>query len=273
MTVWCSVDEAAQSVPDGAWLAPGGFMLGRAPMALVFGLIRAQRRGLRTLSLPNPLPAELLVATGGAARVELLFGALTLANRVRPMPALKRAIETGGIAWVEHDGYRVVQRLRAAAMGLPFIPAPDADVSEVATLDPPAYAVDPFTGGWVPVERAFHPDVVLVHAQAADDAGNLYFEDPTTDLLVIAAGHRVIASAEVRVRALPRVTVPAFQVERVCEVPGGAWPTGCAGHYAHDEAALLAYLAAAEAGQGAAWIAEALARPPGVPQLDARGAA
>ena len=83
MTVWCSVDEAAQSVPDGAWLAPGGFMLGRAPMALVFGLIRARRRGLRTLSLPNPLPAELLVATGAAARVELLFGALTLANRVR----------------------------------------------------------------------------------------------------------------------------------------------------------------------------------------------
>jgi glutaconate CoA-transferase subunit A len=284
VTVWCSVDEAAQSVPDGAWLAPGGFMLGRAPMALVFALIRAQRRALQTLSLPNPLPAELLVAAGAATRVELLFGALTLANRVRPMPALKRAIETGRVAWVEHDGYRVVQRLRAAAMGLPFIPAPDADVSEVATLEPPAYAVDPFTGARVPVERAFHPDVALIHAHAADDAGNLFLEDPTTDLLVIAAAHRVIATAEVRVRALPRVTVPAFQVERVSEVPGGAWPTGCVGHYPHDEAALLAYLAEAEAAQSGAgpaatgaspgtWIAAALARPPGVPQLAARGAA
>jgi glutaconate CoA-transferase, subunit A len=285
VTAWCSVDEAAQSVPDGAWLAPGGFMLGRAPMALVFALIRAQRRALQTLSLPNPLPAELLVAAGAATRVELLFGALTLANRVRPMPALKRAIETGRVAWVEHDGYRVVQRLRAAAMGLPFIPAPDADVSEVATLEPPAYAVDPFTGARVPVERAFHPDVALIHAHAADDAGNLFLEDPTTDLLVIAAAHRVIATAEVRVRALPRVTVPAFQVERVSEVPGGAWPTGCVGHYPHDEAALLAYLAEAEAAQSGAgpasppsaspgtWIAAALARPPGVPQLAARGAA
>jgi glutaconate CoA-transferase, subunit A len=262
VTVWCSVEEAAQSVPDGAWLAPGGFMLGRAPMALVFGLIRAQRRALRMLSLPNPLPAEVLVAAGAAERIELLFGALTLGNRVRPMPALKRAIEAGQLAWVEHDGYRVVQRLRAAAMGIPFIPAPDADVSAVATPSPPAYAIDPFTGARVPVERAFHPDVALVHAHAADEAGNLYFEDPTTDLLVISAAHRVIASAELRVAALPRVTVPAFQVERVCEASGGAWPTGCVGHYAHDEAALLAYLAAAEAGQGEAWIADALARPP-----------
>ena len=254
MTRWGSLDEAARAVPDGAWIVPGGFMLGRAPMALIFALIRAGRRDLRIVSLPNPLPAELLVAAGAATRVELLFGALTLANRVRPMPTLKRAIERGEVAWAEHDGYRVVQRLRAAAMGLPFIPAPDADASELSTLEPPAYATDPFTGERVPVERAFHPDVALVHAHAADDAGNLYLEDPTTDLLVAGAAHRVIATAEVRVAKLPRVTVPAFQVERVAEAFGGAWPTGCVGRYPHDEAALLAYLAEAEAGRGATWI-------------------
>jgi glutaconate CoA-transferase subunit A len=273
VTAWCTLDEAAAAIPDGAWLAPGGFMLGRAPMALVFALVRAGRRDLRVLSLPNPLPAEVLVASGMAVRVELLFGAITLANRVRPMPALKRAIEDGRLSWAEHDGYRVVQRLRAAAMGLPFIPAPDSDVSELSTLEPPEYAVDPFTGARVPVERAFHPDVALVHAHAADDAGNLYFEDPTTDLLMIAAAHRVIASAEVRVRALPRVTVPAFQVERVCEAAGGAWPTGCVGCYPHDEAALLDYLAEAELDRGDAWIRGALAHGPMFPELPTRGAA
>lgn len=51
-----------------------------------------------------------------------------------------------------------------------------------------------------------------------------------------------------------RVTVPAFQVDLVAEAYGGAWPTGCAGRYPHDEAALLGYLAEAEAGRGAAWI-------------------
>ncbi len=264
MTAWTTVDEAAGSIPDGAWIAPSGFMLGRAPMALVFALIRAHKRDLRVISLPNPLPAELLVATGIATRVELLFGALTLGNRVRPMPALRRAIERGTIAWAEHDGYRVVQRLRAAAMGVPFLPAPDADVSELSTLEPPTYVTDPFTGARVPVERAFHPDVALVHAHAADDAGNLYIEDPTTDLLVIGASRRVIATAERRVPSLPRVTVPGFQVELVAEARGGAWPTGCVGAYPHDEPAMLGYLAEAEAARGAAWIAAVLE---GVEQL------
>jgi glutaconate CoA-transferase subunit A len=273
VTAWVSLDEAARSIPDGSWLSPGGFMLGRAPMALVFALIRAGRRDLRVISLPNPLPAEVLVATGSAARVEFLFGALTLDNKVRQMPAMKRAIERAEISWIEHDGYRMVQRLRAASMGLPFIPAPDADVSEVASLDPPTYAVDPFTGAKVPVERAFHPDVALVHAHAADDAGNLYFEDPTTDLLMVGAARRVVATAEVRVRQLPRVTVPCFQVERIAEVPGGAWPTGCVGKYPHDEAALLAYLAASEAGRGDDWIRSMLDVQVRVPEMPTRGAA
>jgi glutaconate CoA-transferase subunit A len=254
-----SLDEAAASVPDGSWIAPGGFMLGRAPMAMIFALIRAQRRDLRIISLPNPLPAELLVASGSASRVELLFAALTLANRVRPMPALKHAMESGRVEWAEHDGYRIVQRLRAAAMGVPFLPAPDADVSELSTLEPTVYTTDPFSGREIPVERAFHPDVAMIHAHVADDAGNLYIDDPTTDVLLVGAARRVIATAELRVRSLSRVTVPAFQVDLVAEASGGAWPLGCVGAYPHDEEALLAYLADAEAGHGAAWIGSVLA--------------
>ena len=245
---WGSVAELAASVPDGASVATGGFMLGRAPIRLVMELVAQQKRGLRLLSLPNPLPAELLVAGGCLARVELAFGALNLQGRVRPMPALKRALEARALEWQEHDGYRVVQRLRAAAMGLPFLPAPDADVSALAEQDPPLTVEDPVTGASVPVELAFSPDVALVHAHAADARGNLLIEDPTTDLLVAGAAKRVLATVEQRVERLERVTVPCFQVEQVALAPGGALPTGCAGQYAHDDAALARYLALAEAG-------------------------
>lgn len=34
---WVDLAAAVASVPDGAMVAPGGFMLGRAPMALVAG--------------------------------------------------------------------------------------------------------------------------------------------------------------------------------------------------------------------------------------------
>jgi glutaconate CoA-transferase subunit A len=251
---WRALDEAVGSIPDGAWLATGGFMLGRAPMALVLELIAQGRRGLQLISLPNPLPAEFLVAGGCLSRVELPFGALNLQGRVRPMPCLKRAIEQGTLAWREHDGYRIVQRLRAAAMGLPFLPAPDADVSELAEAEPMRRVVDPFSGESVPVEPAFYPDVALVHARAADERGNLFIEDPTTDLLMVGAARRVVATAEERVPRLSRVTVPGFQVESLSLAPGGALPTGCVGLYPHDDAMLARYLAMAEAGHAAEFL-------------------
>ncbi|MBV8202048.1 MAG: CoA transferase subunit A [Acidobacteria bacterium] len=246
--------EAAASVPDGASLALGGFVVARTTAAFARELVRQRRRGLAVVSLPNPLPAEILVAAGAAARVELLFAAITLDGRVRPMPALKRAIEAGTIAWQEHDGYRVVQRLRAAAMGLPFLPAPDADASALARRDPPARVVDPWSGEAVAVERACHPDVALLHARAADEAGNLWIEDPTTDLLVAGAARRVIATAEERVARVPRATVPGFMVDLLVEEPRGAYPTGCLGLYPADAAHLGRYLALAEEGREAEYL-------------------
>jgi glutaconate CoA-transferase subunit A len=161
---------------------------------------------------------------------------------------------------VEHDGYRVVQRLRAAAMGLPFIPAPDVEKCELSEKDPPRFVEDPFTGARVSVEQAYSPEVAVLHVQAADEQGNLFIEDPTTDLLIANASQRVLATAETRVERLERVTIPAFQVEAVAHVQSGAWPTGCLGSSGYDERALLDYLELAEAGREQEWLARATRR-------------
>ena len=245
---WTTLPAAAASVQDGAVVAPGGFMLGRAPMAMVFELVRQKRRALHVISLPNPLPAEILVAAGSAAHVEFLFAGITLDGKVWPMPALKRAIENAQIRWDEHDGYRVVQRLRAAAMGLPFIPVPGYGGNDLARRDPLPTVADPFTGEAVPVERAMYPDVALIHAQAADDDGNLYIEDPTTDRVIAGAARRIVATAERRVARVADATIPGFMVDLLVEEPHGAYPTGCSGHYDADEEHLAAYLRAARAG-------------------------
>ena len=246
---WMGLSELAAQVPDGASIAPGGFMLGRAPMALVRELARQGRRRLHLVSLPNPLPAEVLVAAGALRRLDFAFGALTLDGRARPLPCLRQAIEERRIDWREHDGYRLVQRLRAAAMGVPFLPVPGADLSDLAAMEPLGWVENPFGGGRVPVERAFSPEVALIHAQAADEAGNLFIDDPTTDLLVVDAAHRVLATAERRVSSLSRVTVPGFQVSALAHVPGGALPTGCLGFYPHDAAALERWCTLAESGR------------------------
>jgi glutaconate CoA-transferase subunit A len=246
---WVSLREAVESISDRASIAPGGFMLSRAPMALIFELVRQKRRELSVISLPNPLPAEILVGALCASRVDFLFNALTLNGRVRSMPCLRRGIETGTIAWAEHDGYRIVQRFRAAAMGVPFLPVPDFEASAVGRLDPLPSVQDPFTGDWVAVERAFYPDVALIHARAADDDGNLYIEDPTTDLLVAGAARRIVATAEERVGRVCHATIPGFMVDLLAEEPKGAFPTGCPGAYGPDFDHLERYLDLAEKGR------------------------
>jgi len=253
---WATLKEAVETIPDGASVAPGGFMLGRAPMALVFELVRQGRSGLHIVSLPNPLPAEMLVAAGAAARVEFLFAAISLDGGVRPMPCLKRAIESGSIGWQEHDGYRIIQRLRAAAMGLPFLPVPDFDASELARHAPLPSVIDPYTGAQVPVEAPFQPDVALIHARAADARGNLWIEDPTTDLLIAGAARRIVATVEERVDRVPTATIPGFMVDTVVEEPFGAYPTGCLGVYPADEEHLELYLNAAASCDEAGYLDE-----------------
>jgi glutaconate CoA-transferase subunit A len=248
------LEAAAASIPDESSIAPGGFMLGRAPMALVFALVRQGRRRLKVVSLPNPLPAEILVAAGAVARVDFLFTAITLDGRVRSMPCLKRAIEAGTLTWAEHDGYRLVQSLRAAAMGLPFLPVPDFGGSALAAQNPLPTVADPFTGERVSVERACYPDVALIHARAADEDGNLWIEDPTTDLLTAGAARRIVATVEERLPRVPRATIPGFMVDLIVEEPRGAFPTGCTGLYPADEAHLERYLSLAEGGGEAEYL-------------------
>jgi glutaconate CoA-transferase subunit A len=186
--------------------------------------------------------------------VEFLFTAISLDGCVRPMPCLKRAIEAGSIDWQEHDGYRIIQRLRAAAMGVPFLPVPDFDASALARHAPLPSVTDPYTGERVPVEAAFHPDVALIHARAADARGNLWIEDPTTDLLVAGAAHRIVATVEERVDRVPSATIPGFMVDTVVEEPYGAYPTGCLGLYPADEQHLDLYLSGAARGEADAYL-------------------
>ena len=93
--------DAVASIPDGAHLALGGFDLNRAPMALVFELLRQGRRNLRVTSVPNPLPIDLLVAGGAVAAAEFGFLGFQFEDGFFMAPHLKRAIERGTLRWRE----------------------------------------------------------------------------------------------------------------------------------------------------------------------------
>jgi glutaconate CoA-transferase subunit A len=240
-----TLSEAAGSVPDGALLTLGGFQLNRAPMALVFELLRLKRQGLRIVTPPNPLPLDLLVGAGAAAEIEFGFLGFQYEDGFVVAPSVRRAIERGSVRWRERDVYEIVQGLRAAAFGVRFLPAPGVERSDYPRVNQTPYVADPEGDGETPVALPVGPDVALIHAQAADRRGNLYVSDLYAEDLLARAAGRVVATAEEVVERLERPTIPHTLVDVVAPVRGGAFPTSCHRHYPFSTAHLREYVALA----------------------------
>jgi glutaconate CoA-transferase subunit A len=146
----------------------------------------------------------------------------------------------------------VIQGLRAAAFGLPFMPAAGFDGSDLPEARGFKYAVDPYTGTRVLAIPRLQPDVAVIHVPEADIEGNsrIYgtrFEDAlmasAADMVIITA-ERIVDRAELA-RQPELTVVPGFLVRAVVEAPGGAWPGSCHPLYNYDAEAVSAYLAAA----------------------------
>jgi glutaconate CoA-transferase subunit A len=218
-------------------------------MALVFELARHPGRCLELVSPPNPLAVDILIGAGLVRKATLAFSGFQFAKGFAVGPMWKKAVEGGELEYRELDAYAILSGFRAAAMGLPFLPMPDIESSELADLERWRSVQDPFNRKTVTVTRSIEPDVVLVHAQAADEKGNLFIEDPIIDELVVKAGRTVIASAEKVVARIERPTVPFYLVGSITEAPRGAWPSACLRHYTADDDHIEQYLAAAEQGR------------------------
>ncbi len=148
-----------------------------------------------------------------------------------PNPIFRRAYESGHVE-VEHWSILTLsQRLEAAARGLPAAVTGSLVGSSMAENDAFTVVDSPF--GPLGLLEPLVPDVALVHAAAADPAGNLVFSEPLLDGLwgAWAARRGVVATVE---RVLDdieglghRVRVPAHRVLAVVEAPYGAHPGGC----------------------------------------------
>jgi glutaconate CoA-transferase, subunit A len=102
----------------------------------------------------------------------------------------------------------------------------------------------PYTGEVLAAVPALNPDVAIIHAQFADEEGNVQLFGLSGDTVDGAlASRRILATVEeivpvATVRSRPdRTIVPGFRVAAVCEVPFGAYPAYAEGFYGRDDAA------------------------------------
>jgi len=148
-----------------------------------------------------------------------------------PNPVFRAAYESGDVE-VEHWSILTLsQRLEAAARGLPAAVTGSLVGSSMAGNS--AFSLVESPVGTLGILEPLVPDVALVHAAAADSAGNLVFSEPLLDGVwgAWAARRGVVATVE---RILDdveglghRVRVPAHRVLAAVEAPYGAHPGGC----------------------------------------------
>ena len=249
-----SLADAISLVSDGAMVALGGGLCARLPMALVRELIRQGRCGLHLIGSAHSIDVDLLVATGGVRRCEESY--VGFEQDLGLAPGYRRAAEAGTIEVAESCCATILAQLRAAEMGLPFLPVRGVRGSDIGRLHPEyAEITCPFTGETLVAVPALRPDVALLHAPAGDRYGNLHLEQPyvlderfaSASRLVIATVDELVSTEEV---ARSGITIPAHLVAAVAEVPYGAHPSSCYPRYAYDRSHLRDYLSAAESGPG-----------------------
>lgn len=266
------IKEAVALVKDGDRVWTGGWTVVRKPMALVYELIRQNKKDLHLVANPGGPEIDLLVGAGCASMTETNY----IGHEVFGHPyAWRRKLENknGGDSF-NHDDWTVqtgALRLVAGAMGVPFIPTmslkgsdiinPELDsVKHLRGVDPRLpkqkvmFVKDPFwEGEEVALIPALRPDVALIHAQEAAEDGTVRIRGGAfLDYYAAMASKTVIVSVE---RIVPRETltsmaeantIPGLLVDAVVEIPYGAHPTAVCGCYDNDPWWFQEYLAASK---------------------------
>ncbi|HLF97323.1 MAG TPA: CoA-transferase [Methylococcaceae bacterium] len=249
----CDLASLAAQVREGDCVAIGGGLSSREPLAALRELIRQGTGGLRLVGSAHGIDVDLLCGAGlVAASAESYVG---FEQDFGMAPNYRRACESGTVAVEDGCCYTLVQQLRAAIAGLPFMPMRSVRGTGFMGLHPEFKTmICPYSGEELLLVPALRPDVAVLHAQYGDAHGNLHIDGPpVADILFAKAAKKVIASVEQIVPAERMAelgaTIPYFYVTALAEVPYGAHPTACYPFYAYDRPHTAAYYAAA--GEGA----------------------
>lgn len=186
---------------------------------------------------------NMLIAAGLVKRLIASYAGLILPSPVMS-GVLQRAISQG----LEIENWSLltmIQRLMAAALGLPFIPTRSLGGSSIAEENEARAlykrVVDPFNGEDVGIIRPLKPDIAIMHAYCADKSGNAipvlspaeeaYGAFASKEGLILSV-EKIVSTGYLRKHSFS-VKVPSDIVKCVVEAPFGMHPYGCRGHDGH----------------------------------------
>jgi len=239
----CSLTEAiSQEVKDGMVLAMGCGLESLIPFASSHEIIRQKKRELTLIAPISDIQFDQLIGAGCVKRV--------IASWVGNVAAglghnFRRAMEEGipnPLQMEEHSNFTLGLGLKAAAMGLPFLPTSTVRGSDFGQGSHFRTVACPFTGEELLAVAAIVPDVAILHVHQADSAGNAHAWGNLGVIQEAAlAAKKVILTCEEivtheHILSDPnRTIIPGFLISKVVHLPFGSHPSPTQGYARRDD--------------------------------------
>jgi len=255
-----TAEEAVRRfVPDGALVGMGGQSIGRSAMCIYHEMIRRRKKDLTLVGCNLSIPMDMMVGLGLVRRTECGTGNL---ERFGTTHCWRKAVEQGKLVNEDYSHLAMVTRFLGGEMGLPFMPIQSLLGSDILAKKSVSTGkkYEIIDNPWNPGEKvvllpSLNPDVSVIHAQKADETGNLIIEgflahEPEmirASKAVIVSCEEVVSSDEIR-QYPERTTIPYVYVSAVVHQPWGAHPTSVYRCYTHDGEHVREYQKAAREG-------------------------
>jgi glutaconate CoA-transferase subunit A len=229
-----SEKEAVEKfVHDGDYLAYDCNYFQRGPSSLIREIIRQRKKNLWLCGKFTYVACAMLVEAGCADRIDIGF--------IGFGPWIARAVRENRLKIYEYSNAIMTLRLKAGAMGLPFLPARSFGGTDGFPRSGCKIVEDPYTGRPVLLAPALNPDVAIIHVHQADEYGNArvfgtgiaHQECALASKRVIVSAEEIVSTDEIR-RDPGRTSIPHFAVDAVVHAPFGAYPGTVQGYYASD---------------------------------------
>jgi len=248
-------EAISKFVYDGCYIGTELYGTVRCPMSLVREVIRQGYKDLRVCG-QGVTELDLWLAAGIVKKLDITYIGLEVYGT---SAALRRAVESGQVeTCVEWSNASISWRMKAAAMGVPFLPTRSMLGTDMLKYSAAKVVRDPFTGMKVALLPALILDVALIHVHQADRYGNCRIEGISGFALEMSrACKRLIISAEEiipteEIRKYPdRTVIPYYLVDAVVHAPFGSHAGEMAYLYGRDEPGIKEWVDMSKTAEGA----------------------
>ena len=243
-----TVKEAVEKfVYDGEYLGIGGFGANRIPTAVCHEILRQGRKEMGFAGHTATHDFQILTAGKVFNRLDASY---VVGLEARGLSSnARKYLESGEVEVTDWSNYALAARLRAAAMGVSFLPIRTSLGTDTYKYGAGKTIKCPFTGQKYMVVPALYPDVAAIHVHEADVYGNCRIRGITVADLDLARAskrliittERIISSDDIRTEPI-KTLIPFYLVDAVCEVPYGSYPGNMPYEYFSDEDHLQEWL-------------------------------